>query len=551
MQAVPNRLSLRGGVILAVILIGAVVVRLYHINAPIVDQLFTKQVHTANKARHMAGPPWNPNRDTMDFLDEAGQPAHFVEEFPLYCGWVAGCYACLGEAEWLARLCTIACALVVVAGLADLARREFQDEAMGLMAGFIAAFSPLLIYWGRCVSPDVGMLGAMVVAAAAQRRRLDGGGWGWLLLACLAAACCGLFKPYGLMVLIPLCDQILRAHGLRRGLSRWESWAIIAATILPLATWIVLVFLPAPNPITRTQYFLWQVPDSILSPRFYEALFWRLPVKDLGPITAVGLGAGLITLIRGRAQGRPILSWAVMGLAFFVGCAPKLLDHDYYELCLIPAGAMTAALGWRTIGRRLEASRGWSRPRVLAAGACLAVLTVWIQSPLVLKDKFEPEIGHLKVAERIQHYLKPGERAIVAGHPQPWAIMHYAMRECWAIEGPGLPRNWSERVARYRAQGARLLVVYTDPLVPPRDLEQMRVLWDRYPMVESGEGPWFRRGRPARYAIFDIQSGNADGPGDALAAPGTAVQPVAQGVDAAETRVDNVSLSDEKRRSRE
>lgn len=482
--------------ILAGLLVVAAVERLYHINAPLLDQLYTKQVYVANKARNMARTPWNPMRQELDFLDSTGSRTVLIEEFPLFTGALSAGYALFGEREWIGRVLSIVAALVAIGALADLVRGEWRSSSRGLYAALLAAASPLLVFWGRCVLPDVAMLASMLVACAAHRRWLDGGRNRMWWIAAVAGCLAGLFKPYGLMVLVALADQALRREGLR-GLWQRRFLLLSAIIALPIVSFMAGVFALAPNPTNRTTYLVIHQPEVLLWPRFWEALFWRFPVKDLGPVGFLAAIIGVFASIRGRGPMRPILAWLVIGLGFFVGFAPKLVDHDYYELPLLPAGVMVGALGLERLLQVLAA-----RGLVLGRGAQLvaASLVLLIQSPLVFRDKFELEPGHRIAAERLRALSATGERAVILGHPQPWAIMHYSTVPCWSI--PGYPVGWERELSEFRSLGARHVMVYADPLVPDRDRAKGAALARELVLLDRGRGPWFRRGRLVEYEVY-------------------------------------------------
>lgn len=76
--------------LLIALLVAAALLRLYHLQGPLLDRLYVKQVYVANLARQIAGPPWNPMRCQFDFLDEHGNQMKLYEEVPLYGALLGG-----------------------------------------------------------------------------------------------------------------------------------------------------------------------------------------------------------------------------------------------------------------------------------------------------------------------------------------------------------------------------------------------------------------------------------------------------------------------------
>ena len=103
-----------------------------------------------------------------------------------------------------------------------------------------------------------------------------------------------------------------------------------------------------PNPTSRTVYLFWQDPGSLFNPRLYARLTVGLFLQDCGPVTMVLIALGALAALLGTDRSRPLWGWSAMGLFFWFVFAPKLLEHDYYELLILPVLAAWGALGWRS-----------------------------------------------------------------------------------------------------------------------------------------------------------------------------------------------------------
>jgi len=486
---------------LLAILLLATATRLYHFQAPLMDQMFVKQVYVANKARGIARPPLNPFRDSLDFLDESGSRTRLTEEVPLYTGLVGACYHTFGEHEWIGRVWSLAATLAAIAALHGLIRREYDEEA-GLVAALLFALSPLLIFYGRAVMPDAPMLACMLISAYGYRRYLDEGRrTRWLLATAVAGMVGALFKYYGLMVLIPLADMAWREGG-------WRAWTrprfvgMAAVMVAPIALWMGGVFTRTSNPTALMPYFCFQDPGVLVSKRLYECLTVRFLVRDCGPVAAVLIVIGLIGALRGQVRSRPVLGWAVAGLGFFFLFAPKLAYHDYYEMMLLPAAAMSGMLGGKVLRAALA---GWRPSRSGWVLAVLVALAVILQSPPVETVKFEQHEGHKRLAERLQSLCAPGARFVVMGHTYPWGVVHYSGREGWVVQDRTLRADWPRALARYQALGAEYVALYFDVYATPEQRNSYLPLRGALPEVEHRSGPWFPRGKTCEYYILDLR----------------------------------------------
>jgi hypothetical protein len=315
----------------------------------------------------------------------------------------------------------------------------------------------------------------------------------------LAAA----FKNYGLMVVVPLADMAYRRGGWRALRSR-EFLVPLGAIVLPMAAWVLGVFVTNPNPTSRTTYFIFQVPATLFSARLAERLTLGLFVRDIGPVSAVLKAVGVRGVMKGRVSARPLVGWTLMGVLFLVLLAPKLADHDYYELMAMPAAAGWGALGWKSASLalsdlRLRRTLGWAA----------AVLAGVLQSPLVMNEKYETEVGHLVVARRLKEIVPPSEKVVVLGQRIGWPIVHYCGRQGWVDQCQRLPDDWERFLLDEHIKGATCVAVYFDPTVSESDRDSFQPLIGSLPLVERGEGPWFRRGRPCEYYLLDLHDAPA------------------------------------------
>jgi hypothetical protein len=485
--------------LLLLLVVVSVLTRLYHWRAPLLDRLYVKQIHQANHARNIARPPLNPFRASLDFLDESGGRMELTEEVPLFNALVGMSYRVFGEREWIGRIWSLLAALVAILVLYDLMRREY-DAYTGLVAAYLFAVTPLLIFYSRAVLPDPWMMACMLVCAWSYRRYLDEGeSTRWLVATAVAGLFGAVFKYYGLFIAIPLADMAYR-HGGWRSLISPRFLMLGAAMSLPIALWIVTVFARVPNPTSRTLYLFWQQPGSLCNPRLYNRLTVGLFLQDCGPVTTVLIALGGIAVLLGKDRSRPLWGWSAMGLLFCFLFAPKLLEHDYYELVFVPVLAAWGALGWRAAERFVQLRGGSTR----WTGASILALATVIHSPLIMGGKYDLEIGHLIVGERLKQICSPTGRVVVLGQRIGWPEVHYSGRQGWVMQCATLPPNWRGRFENFRRFGAEYAAVYFDPMIPPGVRATYAPLLDSLPIVEHRSGPWFTGKRPCEYYILDL-----------------------------------------------
>lgn len=495
--------------LLAAILVASALVRLHHLSAPMADSLQAKQVYIANKARSIARAPMNPLRNTLDFLDDRGGRTTLIEEVPLYTGLLGLGYRLAGEREWVGHALSLAGTLAALGAFFALVRREWDDRA-AITATILLSATPLLIFYGRAVLPDPWMLAGMLASAACYRRYLDEGGRRWLAAAAMAGLGAASFKYFGLMVLLPLAEMAWRKSGTPRAVLSRPFLVLTAVMIVPIAAWMVLVFHQAPNPLRSgwvdgkvTPYLILQAPETFATKAFWAGLFGRFPLRDCGPVTAILMAAGIVAAARSRKSPPGFLwAWTAMGLVFYVLLGPKLRDHDYYEMMMLPAAALWATIGLHALAS-LAPSPNPARSGVVAAVLGLAVV---VQSPWISGGMFRQDEGKLALAARLRELSPPGGRVVAIGPGIEFpTVVHYSQLEGWPVHSPSLPPDWRARLDRYRAGGAGLVAVYFEPKATAAQRASYAPLLRALPLVERHRGTPTRSGGPCEFFILGLR----------------------------------------------
>jgi hypothetical protein len=485
----------------------AALLRLHHLGAPLADGMHAKQIFVANRARSIARPPFNPLRNALDFLDRDGRRMELTEEIPVYMTLLGLGFRVFGEQEWVGHVLSLLGMLVAIIAFHDLMRREF-DRTFALAATALFIASPLSIFYGRAVMPESWMLAGMLAATACYHRFLDGQEFRWLLAAAVTGLLGALFKYYGLMVLIPIAALTVRRGGWRACLGRHFLILAIVMT-LPVVAWMALVFARTPNPVSSGwvqgyvyPYLIVQAPWVVLDHRLYRAFFKRFLVYDIGPMTALLLLIGIATALVRRQRLALIGGWTAMGLLFFFGFGPKLIDHDYYELMLLPAVAAWGALGLFQLLNFYKVADGPARKFWIVG---VLGLTLIVQSPLFMGWLFDMEWGKPVAAERLAQ-LTPRTGRVVAMGPGIGlgVIVHYCNREGWPVRSGLLAPDWRANLERYRNSGATHLLLYFGSEARAASRDSYRPLIAAYPVVERRAGPWGRDGGQSEYLILDL-----------------------------------------------
>ncbi len=119
--------------------------------------------------------------------------------------------------------------------------------------------------------------------------------------------------------------------------------------------------------------------------------------------------------------------------------------------------------------------------------------------------KYELEVGHMVVAERLKQLCPPEGRVVVLGQRIGWPEVHYSGRQGWVEQCLVLPDNWRQTFEKYRGFGAQYVAVYFDPTVSPAQRASFTPLLESLPQVEHRACPWFRGHRPCEYYILSLR----------------------------------------------
>src|SRR5262249_31474812 len=260
----------------------------------------------------------------------------------------------------------------------------------------------------------------------------------------------------------------------------------------PVTVWTTCVFAKNPNPTHIGPYFILEMPellvDDVLYLRFADRFLW----KDCGPVTMILIVLGMIAAVCGRAWIRPLLGWTLMGVGFYFVMGPMLRCHDYYELMMLPAAAMWAALGWRWLTERIGilsplppqswVERGQNALDRLGFMAILLLL-ILIHSPWVLHGKSDADATCVAAARHLAKATPPTGRVAVIAGDSGVAIAHYPRREGWVSPRFLTFEQQREWLERCRERGAKVAVIFRERSQSLEEGEACDQLADEYEAI--------------------------------------------------------------------
>ncbi|MEP7166972.1 MAG: phospholipid carrier-dependent glycosyltransferase [Candidatus Woesebacteria bacterium] len=323
-------------------------VRLYKINTPLADWHSFRQADTASVTREyvkhgidLLHPTYHDLSNIQSGVRVQGadnvQGLRMVE-FPIVNGVIANVLRFLPFLDIVvtSRLFSVSASLFSMVFLALLGK-ELYGKKVGLLAATAFALIPYNVYYSRTILPEpflvASVLGSLYFFWWYQKKNSVFS----LLLSALLFSLALLLKPMAVFfipVYIALAWQI---RG-KKGLLDIVAAVLFAATLIPLYFWRKWI---AQYPIgIPASDWLFNGNGIRLRPAWFRWLFWERLTKLVLGYTGVSLFvAGLLK------KDLVLWPWALGMLAYLIVFATGNVQHDYYQVMLMPFVCLTIAKG--------------------------------------------------------------------------------------------------------------------------------------------------------------------------------------------------------------
>lgn len=330
-----------------------IALRLYKVGEPIADWHSFRQVDTAAVARIFV-------REGIDLLHpryhdlsniQTGKDnpeGYRMVEVPIYQGIAAGITRAFPNVpiEVSLRLVTVLSAAgttLILIGLMS----ALTSPLVGLLSGGVYAILPYSMYYGRTILPETfavfwAMLSVYGVYLVCDRSKKNGVRWVMLFFSAAAGAVSILVKPMAGFLLIPVPYLLLWRGGISfRSMAYAGVYAGI--TLIPFFWWRNWI-LQFPEGIPA---FDWLFNKGGI--RFKGAWFEWLFAKRLGELMLgywglIPLGLGFIAPAS-KKEGLLLHIFGLGGIAYLTVFAGGNVQHDYYQIILLPVVSMYVGKG--------------------------------------------------------------------------------------------------------------------------------------------------------------------------------------------------------------
>ncbi len=416
---------------LALILLGAFVVRLYKIKSPIADWHSWRQADTVSVSKvyvergiNLLYPRYHDissiqtgifNREGYRFVELPvynALHALLVKAFPVYSLEVWG------------RLLSIFCVLVSTV-LVFWLGRKYIGVIGGLLAAFFFAFIPYNIYFSRVILPEPMGVTFGLLAIVLFVKFIDSGKPLTLFVSGIAFAIALLIKPFTAFYGVPLLYLAIKKYGVEGLIKKpfvFINFLIFADIVLiPLLLWRYWLT----NYPVGVPFFTWAFNGDGI--RFRPA-FWRwIFTERLGGLILGTWGVTLFVLgILTKAKNH-FVRFFLLGMFLYVSVvATANVRHDYYQIFVIPAVSLALAQGADYLISSKNLSKSLSLG-VLGFSVAMMLGMGWYK----VKEYYK--INHPELIEvgRVVDEITPKDSLVVVPYNGDTAFLYQTNRWGW------------------------------------------------------------------------------------------------------------------------
>ncbi len=336
--------------ILSLIILLALVLRLYKIDRPLADWHSWRQADTAAVSRNFIKEGFNPFIPKFDDMSSQtnglDNPNRYrFVEFPVYNILIYLVWSFTGVSVTVARLTTVAITLVTTVFIYLVVRR-FSAWQTAAIASFLFATIPYNIFYSSTILPGPFMVMCLFMLYYFFIRFIENDkSWFFLSLSIIFANLAILSWPIATFFCLPVVYLALDKYRLGT-IKNIKIWLFAILSIMPFIAWRAWM-LQFPQGIPNFQFLLNE--DNI---RFKGAFFRWLIAERLGKLilSACGFALFIIGLVIKPAKEKLFyISLLISCLVYFVVFASGNVRHDYYQVPIIPTLAIFMAIGTRML----------------------------------------------------------------------------------------------------------------------------------------------------------------------------------------------------------
>lgn len=427
-------------ILLFFIVLGAIIVRLYQFQRPVADWHSWRQVDTSSVSRNFVKNGFDILHPTFHDLSKGvslldNPHGYRYVEFPIYNVLQAGFYSIFDYftiEEW-GRLVAITASVISIVFIFLLTRKYISNLA-AFSAAFFFAFLPYNIYYGRTLLPDQLTVSFMLASLYVYDWWLDRvvtlkkEKTVWLLYfaGILLTAGAILMKPYVLFFGLSYVYLAWRKFGFRF-LTKKELWIFFIFSTLPFILWR-LWMLQYPEGIPQSN---WLFNGNGI--RFKGAFFRWIFAERIGHLILGYFGLPFVVLgimTRARKEGLLFLSLLVSSFIYLNVLATGNVQHDYYQIMIMPMLAIFFGKGIDTV---LYRAKDIFNPFVSYITVIVSILLMLSLSWYSIRDFYNLQHNEVLAAGDAIDRIAPKDAKVIAPYGGDTTFLYYTNRQGWPV----------------------------------------------------------------------------------------------------------------------
>jgi len=442
--------------LLSLLLVLAIIPRLYKIDIPLADHHSWRQADTAAVARNFIKEDWNflkPTIDNMTNLSDASTPNPqrlFMVEPPIYQTIIAIFYKIFGIKEPLARLVSIVFSLGSIIFL-YLIVKEFIEEKTALWTDFFFSVLPYSVYYSRVILPEPFMIFCCLAFVFYFIKWLDKNSFFNLILLIIFGALALTQKVYPFFLSLPLFYLLFRKFSFSL-LKQKQVWVIAILIVIPIILWRLWIN-HFPEGIPPNEWLLNQ--GDI---RFKGAFFWWIFAKRIGELILgfwglIPLGIGLV-IKPNKKEGWFFYLWLLSNILYITVFAAGNVTHDYYQIPLIPIFSIFLAKGVTfLLDKNNLLIHHWLSKGLLTVCILFTLAFSWYQ----VRDYYNIQ-GGVDLAGQAVDQLTQKDALILTGDTNDATLLYNTNRHGWTGGYASYFPNISGSIEKIRQMGGTVYV---------------------------------------------------------------------------------------------
>ncbi len=429
-------------ILFSILLLGFVV-RLYRFDGPVADWHSWRQADTSAVSRNFVAGGFDLLHPKFDDLSNVpsgidNPNGYRFVEFPIYNVLQAGAFSLfyVFTLEQWGRLISIFASIFSALFLYLLIKKRF-GYLSGVLTSFFFLFIPFNIYFSRTILPDPLMVAVSLggiyffqkwLSEDLKLRILD-----FRFIASVVLTICAfLLKPYALFFTLPMV-YIAYEHFGFSFLKKWQLWLFLIISIIPLSFW--RIWMQAfPEGIASNA---WLFNEGNI--RFKGAFFYWIFADRIGRLILGYWGVALLVLgFLAKYKTKDllfVLSFVLSSLIYIVVMARGNVQHDYYQILIIPSICILLGIGATSLLRPLQNFNKYVSYTVFLVCTLFMLFFGWY----FIRDYFNINNPSIVAAGEAVDKLIPKDAKIIANYTGDTSFLYQTKRKGWASFQDPLP----------------------------------------------------------------------------------------------------------------